>query len=83
VSEKAIETDTKVEASNRHARLFKNEVGVAVYPPKRKGLKPNYVPYGVGGVGAPDLVGWVPVEVTPDMVGQTLCLFVAIEMLTL
>ena len=29
--------------------------------------------------GSSDLIGWVPVEVTPDMVGSQVCIFLAIE----
>lgn len=75
--EKSIEEATKVEASARGGRLFKNEIGLAKY--QRNGKK-WAVAYGVGGPGAPDLMGWVPVVITPDMVGQTLGLFVAVEM---
>lgn len=32
--------------------------------------------------GGADIIGWTPVEITPDMVGQTLGVFTAIEVKT-
>lgn len=32
--------------------------------------------------GSSDIIGWVPVEITPDMIGQTLAVFVAAEVKT-
>ena len=32
--------------------------------------------------GSSDLIGWTPVEITPDMVGQTVAVFTAIEVKT-
>lgn len=42
------------------ACLFKNQSGVAVYPPKKKGGKSSSVRYGVGPNkgGGHDLLGW-------------------------
>lgn len=41
----------------------------------------HYAPVqnGLGVVGIPDRVGCVPVTITPDMVGKTVGLFVAVE----
>lgn len=54
------------------ARALRNNCGVAVYPDGarvRYGLCP----------GSSDLIGWVPVTVTPEMVGQRVAVFLAIE----
>jgi len=39
----------------------------------------RYIRYGVGNPGGSDLIGWVTVTITPDMVGQTVAVFVAVE----
>lgn len=54
------------------ARLFRNNVG------KLQDRRGTWVAYGLY-PGSPDLVGWMPVVVTPDMVGRTVALFVGIE----
>lgn len=59
-------------ASRLGWRLFRNNVGClpdARGVPVRYGLCP----------GSADLVGWRSLEVTPDMVGQTIAQFVAVE----
>lgn len=53
-------------------RLFRNNVGVAVYPDGSR------VAYGLC-PGSADLVGWRSVEITPAMVGKKVAFFVAIE----
>ncbi len=53
-------------------RLFRNTVGVAVFPDGSR------VAYGLS-PGSSDIIGWQSVEVTQDMVGQKLAVFVAIE----
>ena len=58
-------------------RLFRNVRGVFY----RKGDFEQKFPIkvGAGPNGGSDLIGFVPVLVTPDMVGQTLAVFTAIE----
>lgn len=59
-------------ATRLGARVFRNNVGVAYFPDGsvvRYGLCP----------GSADLIGWVPVTVTPGMVGTTIARFLAIE----
>lgn len=58
-------------ASQLGARLFRNNTG-------RLRVGDRWVQYGLC-VGSSDLVGWLPVTVTPDMVGTTVALFVAVE----
>lgn len=53
-------------------RLFRNNVGVAVFPDKSR------VAYGLA-PGSSDIIGWQCVEVTQDMVGKKVAIFVAIE----
>lgn len=42
----------------------------------------RWVRYGVGQPGGADLIGWRQIVVTPDMVGQSLAVFVAVEVKT-
>lgn len=53
-------------------RLFRNNSGVAWH---RDGTA---VRYGVG-LGGSDTIGWLPVVITPGMVGKTLAVFCAVE----
>ncbi len=55
------------------ARLFRNNVG------QYQDGAGNWVRYGVGGPGASDLLGWLQVVITPEMVGMTIAQFLAIE----
>lgn len=59
-------------ATSSGARLFRNNVGVATYPGGAK------VVYGLAD-GSSDLIGWTPIMITPEMVGQTLAVFTSIE----
>ena len=59
-------------ATDLGARLFRNNVGVL------KDERGVPVRYGLQ-VGSGDLIGWVPVTVTADMVGQRLAVFVSVE----
>lgn len=55
------------------SRLFRNNVGALQ---DRTG---RYVTYGVGNPGGSDLLGWVTVIVTEEMVGMKLAVFTSIE----
>jgi len=73
--ETRIAKQVAVEASARGARVFRNNVGVVIRrdgKPMRFGLCP----------GSSDLIGWRSVEITPDMVGERIAQFVAIEVKT-
>lgn len=59
-------------ATSLGARLFRNNVGVLE---DKRGVP---VRYGLQ-VGSGDLIGWVPVVITPDMVGQTVAVFASVE----
>ncbi len=54
------------------ARVFRNNVG------KLQDRNGRVVTYGLC-VGSSDLIGYLPVTITPEMVGRTLAVFVAIE----
>lgn len=58
-------------------RLWRNNSGSL--PDPRTG---RYVQFGVGSPGGSDLIGYRRVTVTPEMVGQDLAVFAAVEVKT-
>jgi hypothetical protein len=54
-------------------RLFRNNCGAL------KDADGRLIRYGVANPGGSDLIGWKSVTVTPEMVGQKLAVFLAIE----
>jgi len=84
------------ECSKRRWRVFRNNVGRAwlgrvteeymvegKHGPEKviELLAAHMIPYGLC-VGSSDRVGWRPVVITPEMVGQTIAQFAAIEVKT-
>jgi len=64
-----------LKASKMKVNLFRNDNGRA-----RRYDNPEQVfSYGLG-KGTHDLIGWMPVEITEEMVGKTVAQFVSIEM---
>lgn len=83
----------EIEVSRRGWRVFRNNVGRAWHGnvteeymmSTKNGSKKvielydaYMISYGLG-VGSSDRVGWRPVVITPEMVGQTIAQFVALE----
>jgi hypothetical protein len=73
-------------ATEMGARLFRNNVGrawvgdEAIKMPNGKDvLLRNARPFRSGVPGMSDLIGWVPVTITPGMVGQTVAVYAAVE----
>lgn len=62
----------QLEATRKGWRVFRNNVGCLM---DQRGVP---VRYGLM-VGSGDLIGWRPVTITPEMVGQTLAQFVSLE----
>lgn len=67
------------------ARMFRNNVGEAWLGKSAKTREggvyikaPSRIVYGLC-VGSSDKIGWTPVLVTPEHVGQTLAIFTAVE----
>lgn len=82
-------------ASQLGARLFRQQVGMAWigrvekgYPGRRVVLAAGDIvirsarPFHAGVAGMSDLGGWVPVVVTPEMVGQTIAVYAQVEVKT-
>ncbi|MFP4561588.1 MAG: VRR-NUC domain-containing protein [Thiohalorhabdus sp.] len=66
-------------------KLFRNDIGTGyqgkAYNYAGGGVvipNPRRVSYGLH-PGSPDLVGWRSIEITPDMVGATVAVFVGVE----
>lgn len=72
MSEKKFQEDTKYRLAQQGYTLFRNNVGLAKLKDGRR------IRYGLC-PGSSDLVGWKTVEVTPEMIGQKIAVFTAIE----
>lgn len=80
-----IQNRIRVELSSDHCRMFRQNVGMGWVGRPRKQRNGNLIienprPLHAGLVrGSSDLIGWTTICVTPDMVGQQLAVFTAIE----
>lgn len=72
MKEVAIMHRIRLAASRFGARLLRNNVGVL----RDRGGR--YVHYGLC-AGSSDLIGWMPVTITPNMVGSRIAVFLAVE----
>lgn len=70
ISETTIQQNIRLAVSRGNTRVFRNNVGMQ-----------NGITYGLG-VGSSDLIGWTSREITPDMVGQKVAIFTALEVKT-
>lgn len=71
-------------ATDLGARLFRVNVGVAWTGDVSKNRDGSITirnprPFKSGVPGMSDLIGWAPVVVTPDMVGKTVAVYLAVE----
>lgn len=73
MSEAAIQQQIRLALSAAGSVAFRNNSGA--YQDKAGRL----IRYGVGQPGGSDLIGWTPIVVTPQMVGQTVAVFTAVE----
>ena len=85
MKETTIVRDVRLALSNGDVRLFRNNVGTAyrgriVKKTERMLLLEDYqiVNFGLCN-GSSDLIGWRSVVITPDMVGERVAVFVALE----
>ena len=80
-SEAAVQTHTRLEMARMGALVWRNNSGACMDQTGRM------IRYGLGNdsaqlnraIKSSDLIGVVPVKITPDMVGQTLGVFAAVE----
>ena len=73
-SEAKAQQEIRLAAASAGCTLFRNNVGS--YKDPQSG---RWIQYGVCNPGGSDLIGWTPVTVTQDMVGQKLAVFTACE----
>lgn len=93
MSEADVMRRLQIAASQLGARLFRQNVGMAwvgknperIDTIRRALVRPgdlilrNARPFHAGVAGMSDLGGWVPVKVTPDMVGKTIAVYAQVE----
>ena len=72
--ESAVLARVRLALSRAGVTMFRNNSGLAWYGPNRD----QPVRYGLC-EGGSDLVGWTPVKITLDMVGNTVAVFSAVE----
>lgn len=72
-SEKEIQSGIMVALSNAHCLIWRNTIGML------KDAKGHFIRYGIGGAGGSDLLGYLPIHITADMVGRKMGIFVAVE----
>ena len=77
MSEAAIQQQIRLALSAAGSVAFRNNVGAYTDPKTGRPIR-----YGVCNPGGADLIGWTPIIVTADMVGQTLAVFTACEVKT-
>ncbi len=81
MSEKNIQRKIFKEIGGRQdCRLFRNNCGTSIYLAGKNGrLEKRRVKFGVCNPGGSDLIGWRSITITPDMIGDRLAVFLAIE----
>ncbi len=73
MSESRLLYDLLLRCSQLGAKLWRNQSGAHQNPAGQ------WIRYGLANPGGSDLIGYVPVVIRPEHVGQTLAVFVAIE----
>jgi hypothetical protein len=62
-------------ALSKRCILFRNQSGFYIQDGRP-------IRYGIANPGGADLIGWTPIEITPDMIGQRVAIFTALEVKT-
>lgn len=81
MSEASVQQDIRLAASRRNAYLWRNNSGAF------QDERGNFIRYGLANdskklneeIKSSDLIGFTPIVITPDMVGQTIAVFTAVE----
>jgi hypothetical protein len=96
VNEQNIQTQIMLALSRAGVKIFRNNVGTGWVGRSRRITKAQTVFVNSGDVviqnarplhaglceGSADLIGWMPVKISADMVGQTVAVFIAAEVKT-
>ena len=72
--ESDVQPEIRLALSRSGANMYRNNIGLAWTGPNRD----MPVKYGLC-VGSSDLIGYTPVVITQDMVGETIAVFTAVE----
>ena len=81
--ENKIQNEIQLQCNSSKCKLWRNNVGVCFQAPKHlRHQSTQTVRYGLCN-GSSDLVGYTVTEITPEMVGQHVAVFTAIEVKTL
>lgn len=72
MSERDIQKSIRLKHSKGRCRLFNNDNGMATLQDGKK------ITYGLA-KSSPDLIGWLTVKITPEMVGKDVAIFCGIE----
>ena len=73
MSENSYQKRIQAAAARAGVCLYRNNVGQA-----RDAVTGRVIRFGLC-KGSSDLIGWTPVQITPEMVGQTVAVFTAVE----
>jgi hypothetical protein len=76
MNEQSIQQNIRLTLSKLGCRIWRNNQGAF------KDKHGNFIRYGVCQPGGSDLIGWTPITITADMVGQKIAAFTAIEVKT-
>lgn len=76
MTESDIQTQVRIRASELGLVLFRNNVGECTDSKTGRRVK-----FGLC-TGSSDLIGWTPVTITPEHIGQTVAVFTAVEVKT-
>ena len=73
MKEQTVQQGIRLALSQNGCRVFRNNCGAL------KDRDGRLVRYGVANPGGSDLLGWKSIEITPEMVGRKVAVFLAIE----
>lgn len=76
MKESSIQQAVRLALSQAGAVMFRNNQG------KYQDDRGRWITYGICNPGGSDLIGWTPLTITPDMVGQKVAVFTAVEVKT-
>jgi hypothetical protein len=73
MTESTIQQQIRLSMSASGSKMFRNNQG------SFRDANGRWIKFGIANPGGSDLIGWTPIEITPDMVGRTIAIFTAVE----